>query len=485
MNLKSKMQNTVEYAGSKIARIAQFLSKGWKKFRVVFKLFHRSCDKKMEEMVATTHFRVKEIKVTKQSVSKIQKFTFIVVLPIIAVVLVIALLANYLFIVPVGANAVVTRFGAFNRDVDSGLHLRLPFAEQYYIVETYNLMEETFGFLQQALPAASQQATAEEQFFINYEQQIVTAEQDTGNPFSTKGHILDSLNQRQRLPYDYLIKKNFPGANASAVSLQADAKDVIVQKQPNYNEQKMVTSDLDIINITWSFQYKIKSAKDYLFNSRDVGKNIRDIGEAMMSEVVGDTSFDALLNSDRAKVESEVQKKMQEWLDDYSVGILVTQVIIIDALPPLPVVGAFNEVNRAAQDMDKMIYEAEIKYLERVPYAYGEAQKLVLDAKTYATNLVYEAKGESARFELILNEYTKYPQITNDRLYIEAMESIFKNIPNTIVDPKVSAIVPVLAGVNKPVNQLLSSLTNPLSTQVNPTAQAQSINVPLRPSAGV
>lgn len=466
MNFK---ENLIEYL-KKFMQFCLMIIRSTKTFLIQFfnklpgfaKKVYAVCDSAMGKMV--NFFQATYQKKRKRNPRKFYTIIYLIISLCIVAVIAFAM-SFYFFVIPVGSNGVVTRFGAYNREVDSGLHYRFPFIERYYIVDTYNLMEETFGFIQPNTPEEDPGMTPEERYVLQYDATITNAERDMGNFFSNRGNILDSLNQRQRLPHDYLRKKFFPKKGTTQLAqLAATNKNIPPASRivPNYDEMKMVTADLNIIYITWSLQYKIKDARQYLFNSRDVVRNIRDIGQSMMNETVGDTLFMDLISTGREKVEAAVTKKTQKWLDDYGVGILVSKVIILDALPPKEVIHAFNEVNNAAQEMERMIYEAEIGYLTVIPEAYGEADRLKLDAKAYAVKIINEAMGEAGRFSSILNQYSLYPQITNDRLYIEAMSALFNKVPNTIVDSKVNALLPILLGNPDQKNKASTNMTEKL-----------------------
>jgi len=211
------------------------------------------------------------------------------------------------------------------------------------------------------------------------------------------------------------------------------------------HESWMLTGDLNIAEVEWIVQYKIKNPKKYLFNIRDVQNTIRDVSEATMRLMVGDKSFQDVLKSGREIISDNAKKHMQTILDQYESGISIQLVQLQDVLPPEPVADSFNEVNRAKQEQESAINEARQAYNKEIYKVEGEAQKMISEAEGYAIERVNTAKGDVQLFSSVLKEYKKAPQITKDRIYIENMESILKNIPNKIIiDEKLENILPLL-----------------------------------------
>ena len=210
-------------------------------------------------------------------------------------------------------------------------------------------------------------------------------------------------------------------------------------------ESWMLTGDLNIAEVEWIVQYKIKNPKKYLFNIRDVQNTIRDVSEATMRLMVGDKSFQDVLKSGREVISDNAKLHMQKILDQYESGISIQLVQLQDVLPPQPVADSFNEVNRAKQEQESAINEARQAYNKEIYKVEGEAQKMISESEGYAIERVNTAKGDVQLFTSVLKEYKKAPQITKDRLYIENMESILKKIPHKIIiDEKLENILPLL-----------------------------------------
>ena len=221
-------------------------------------------------------------------------------------------------------------------------------------------------------------------------------------------------------------------------------------KRNYYHESWMLTGDLNIADVRWIIQYKIKNAADYLFNVRDVENTIRDVSEAALRLMIGDRSFTEVIQSDRVVIADQAREYMQMILDDYKSGISVKMVQLQSVLPPQPVADSYNEVVRAEQEEEKLENEAKQAFNKEIFRAEGEAKKMINEANGYSVERVNIAKGEAALFESVLSEYKKAPQITKDRYYIEKMNEIYSRTNNkVIVDTELENFLPMLNLKNK------------------------------------
>ena len=210
-------------------------------------------------------------------------------------------------------------------------------------------------------------------------------------------------------------------------------------------ESWMLTGDLKIAEVKWVVQYKIKDAKDYLFNVKNVENTIFDVSEAAVRLMIGDGSFIEVLQAERESVAIEARKYMQELLDSYKCGVSIQLVQLQGVVPPEPVADSFNEVNRAKQEQETLINEAKQAYNQKIFLVEGQAEKIITEANGYAIERTNQAEGDVALFESILLEYNKAPQITKDRLYLETMEYVLSNNKNKIiVDKDIENLVPFL-----------------------------------------
>ena len=196
------------------------------------------------------------------------------------------------------------------------------------------------------------------------------------------------------------------------------------------NESLMLTGDLNSAVVTWIVQYQIKDPMDFLFNVRKVEGTIRDISEVAMRQTVGDRSVDEILTFGRGEINQEVQVIMQEILDSYGLGVQIVLVNLQDVDPPPSVKPAFDEVNAATQDMDRLIQEARREFNESVPRAKGRAEQQVRQAEAYAVERINLSEGESSRFISLYNEYRKAKRVTKRRMYLETLAEVLPKIEN-------------------------------------------------------
>lgn len=211
-------------------------------------------------------------------------------------------------------------------------------------------------------------------------------------------------------------------------------------------ESLMLTGDLNIADVEWVVQYRIEDPKKYLFHLYNVPDTLRDVSEACMRAVVGDHSFDEVIKSKREFIEINVLKMMQKLLDLYDVGVQVKLVQLQDVHPPEPVKDSFDEVNRAKQDMERMINEAQREYNKIIFRVEGEAKKMVEEAEGYAIQRVKEAQGDAQWFEHLLKAYRKAPEVTRRRLYLETLKEVMGKVGQVyVVDARQKTILPYLS----------------------------------------
>lgn len=210
-------------------------------------------------------------------------------------------------------------------------------------------------------------------------------------------------------------------------------------------ESHMLTGDLNILDVRWIIQFRIKDAEKLLFRTRNPVDIVRDISEVVMRRLVGDYRVDEVLTTEREELDHLAQVQMQELLDHYQTGIHVVTVKLQDVNPPNEVKPAFNEVNEAKQEKERVINQAWEAYNKVIPRARGEAEKTIRQAEGYQLDKINRAKGESKRFIAILEEYRHAKEVTKKRLYLETMLSILpKAGKKYIMDPKQSSILPLL-----------------------------------------
>ena len=210
-------------------------------------------------------------------------------------------------------------------------------------------------------------------------------------------------------------------------------------------EKSMVTGDLNAALVEWVVQYRIEDPKQYLFDVRNPGSTLRDLSEAAMREVIGDRTVDELITIGRQDIELSALTRMQELAKRYHLGVRVDQVQLKNVNPPSQVQGSFNEVNRAQQDRENAINVANGDYNKAVPKAKGEADQTIRGAEGYRFKRVNEAEGDVASFSAMLAQYTKAPEITRTRLYLETMGEILPRVGQKIIfDESLRQLLPIL-----------------------------------------
>ena len=200
----------------------------------------------------------------------------------------------------------------------------------------------------------------------------------------------------------------------------------------------MLTSDENIVVVDLVVQYRRANAVDYLFNVRDAEATLGEVSEGAIREVAGKSNLDFILTEGRTETALLTQELIQETLDSYGTGIVVTKVNLQDANFPLQVEAAVQDAIKAREDEVRIAFEAEAYANDVVPKARGEAAKMILEAEAYREMVIADAEGEAARFDKLLVEYKKAPKVTRERLYIEAIETVYGNSNKVLLDSEAS-----------------------------------------------
>lgn len=276
------------------------------------------------------------------------------ILAAVGVVLLIAIVMSSFFVVDQTEQAVVLRFGKYNRTVGPGLQTKLPLGiDKNYTVPTQVVQTMTFG--------QSSQRTNYGTMFI-----------DTQT-----------------------------------------------------NESTMLTGDLNIVDVQWIIQYRIEDPYKWLFKVNERENTIKDISISIINQLVGDLPILAVMSSERTAIEVESQEKLQATFDSYDLGVRVVTVKLQNIVPPVgEVQDAFEDVNKAIQDMNRLINEGKQSYNREIPRAQGDASRLIQIAEGYAAERVNNAQGDVARFTAVREAYEASKEITAQRLYIETLEML-------------------------------------------------------------
>lgn len=196
----------------------------------------------------------------------------------------------------------------------------------------------------------------------------------------------------------------------------------------------MLTTDENIINLTVTVQYRIEDPISYVIAVQDPELSLQNASESAIRHVVGENYMDQILTTGRAAVADDVEDRLQDYMNTYQTGILVSQVNVTDAQPPNAVREAFDDVIRAREDEQRVQNQAQ-QYANRViPEARGEAQQTIEQANAYKQEVIARAEGDASRFSQLLSEYKKAPEVTRERLYIDAIENVMTNSSKIMVD---------------------------------------------------
>ena len=211
------------------------------------------------------------------------------------------------------------------------------------------------------------------------------------------------------------------------------------------DESLMLSGDLNIIDVEWVVQYRIADPIKFIYSMREPTRTLHDIAESVMRRVVGNHLGSEILTTARVKIANTTRDEIQAAMDLYQTGIHIVTVELQNVVPPIAVQPAFNSVNEARQERERMINEATKQANEVIPRAEGEAKRAVAEAQGYAAERTNKALGEAARFRAILAEYQVAPEVTRRRMYLETLSEILPEIGSVLVVQKgQSTPVPLL-----------------------------------------
>jgi membrane protease subunit HflK len=303
---------------------------------------------------------------------------------IIIAIIVIAVVSSF-YTVNANELGVVTRFGKYNATVTDGLHWKLPFGIDSVDKVTQTVQAKQFGFR----------------------------------------------------------------------TLQAGVSTTYDQNDWS-QESEMLTGDLNIVDVTWIIEYRITDPKAWLFNvdnSRIYGsrtednrdKTLRDVTQSAVNQLVGDRAILDVMSTERDAIEDEAKLIIQKTLDSYNLGVKITQVKMQQVVPPKgEVQDAFEDVNKAIQDRNRLINEGEQSYYAEIPRIEGEAKQKLAEAEGYKQARINKAKGEVALFSAIYQEYRRAPEVTRERMYYETLSEIFSGSSNTdLIDKSLDNFLPL------------------------------------------
>ena len=303
---------------------------------------------------------------------------------VIGGIVAIILLATSVFIVDQTEEAVITRFGKYITTKGPGLQFKLPFGiDKNYTVNVKTVQTQEFGFR------------------------------------TVRGGRSPS----------YSNQVSFP----------------VSQYASQTNESTMLTGDLNIVDVEWIIQYRVSDPKAWTFSVNERIATIRDVSRSVINMLVGDRAIMDIMGVERSAIEAEGIALMNETFRGYNLGIDVIAVKLQNVTPPAGVQQAFEDVNKAMQDRERLINEGQQAYNEEIPKTRGEAERLIQVAQGYATERVNRAQGDVARFNAVYNEYRRSPGVTRQRLYYEMIEEVFKDEKGTaLIDRSLRNFLPMM-----------------------------------------
>jgi modulator of FtsH protease HflK len=237
---------------------------------------------------------------------------------------------------------------------------------------------------------------------------------------------------RWRMPYPIERHETVAVTQLRSVDVGRDA----VVPATGLRESSMLTADENIVDIKFVVQFRLSDARAYLFESRDPEAAVIKAAETAVREVVGKMKMDAALVEERDQIAPRVRTLMQTILDRYKVGVVIEGVNLTHVRPPEQVQAAFDDVLKASQERDRAKNEAQAYANDVVPRARGAASRLAAEAEGYRARIVGQADGDAQRFRSVLAEYQKAPQVTRDRMYLDAMSEIYSNVTKIMVDSR-------------------------------------------------
>jgi modulator of FtsH protease HflK len=218
-------------------------------------------------------------------------------------------------------------------------------------------------------------------------------------------------------------------------SLVDNVTKVRVTEERQYSSRgQMLTEDENIVELPLTVQYNISDVKSFVLNVKTPEVSLRQATDSALRHVVGSSKLDEVVSTGRLKIGDEVKLRLQTYLDNYGTGIKVRKINIQEAKPPSQVKAAYDDVIKAREDRERLINEAQTYANGIIPEARGQAQRMIEESNGYLEQVIAEAEGESRRFESLLTEYQKAPEVTRQRLYLDAIENVMNNSSKVLVD---------------------------------------------------
>ncbi len=235
-----------------------------------------------------------------------------------------------------------------------------------------------------------------------------------------------------RLPYPFQAHETVAVTQLRSAEIGRSG----VAQTTGLRDSSMLTQDENIIDIRFTVQYRLKDAKNFLFENRDPDKAVEQASESAVREIVGKSKVDSVLYEARDSIAADLVKSIQGQLDRLKAGILVVAVNVQNVQVPEQVQAAFNDAVKAGADRDRFKNEGQAYASDVIPKARGTAARLREEADGYSQRVVAQAEGDAQRFRSVLTEYQKAPGVTRDRMYIDAMQQVYSSVSKVMVDAR-------------------------------------------------
>jgi len=237
---------------------------------------------------------------------------------------------------------------------------------------------------------------------------------------------------RWRLPYPIQSHElvNLTGVRTLEIGYRGSERNKVLK------EALMLTDDENIVNIQFAVQYILKDPVEYLFNNRHTDDAVMGAAESAVREIVGKSKMDFVLYEGREQIATQAAKLMQDILDRYKSGILISKVTMQNAQPPEQVQAAFDDAVKAGQDRERQKNEGQAYANDVIPKAKGTAARLMEEANGHKQRVISTAEGDASRFKQVQTEYAKAPEVTRQRMYLETMQQVYSNTSKVMVDTK-------------------------------------------------
>ena len=250
--------------------------------------------------------------------------------------------------------------------------------------------------------------------------------------------VVETSGMKFKIPYIQKIKKVSKASQQFSVGYDIGTGEAI------YKESFMITSDYNFVNVDFYFEYQIMDPEKYFYASENPELIVKNLAQSYIRDTVGSHTVDEVLTTGKYEIQTEIKTKLQERLEAEQIGIQITNAVIQDAeVPTTEVAQAFKNVEDAKQGMETAINNANADANTRIPKANADADKIKKDAQAKKESLIAEAEGQAARFNSLYAEYVKFPFVTKQRMFYEAMEEVLPNMKIYITDGKTQSLLPL------------------------------------------